>query len=91
MRKNTDWKEFIPQETKDECTDSLKLNLKDVEEILDGEKIGLHYKDPEGIQPQAISYQELIAPLVTIIADLLDRVKILEKIISVQHKENGSN
>jgi hypothetical protein len=34
MRKNTDWKEFIPQETKDECTDSLKLNLKEVEERL---------------------------------------------------------
>lgn len=35
MRKNTDWKEFIPQETKDECTDSLKLSLKEVEEILE--------------------------------------------------------
>jgi len=34
MKKNTDWKEFIPQETKDECTDSLKLNLKEVEERL---------------------------------------------------------
>lgn len=35
MRKNTNWKEFIPQETKDECTDSLKLSLREVEEILE--------------------------------------------------------
>ncbi len=43
------------------------------------EKLGLHFKDPENILPQAVCYTELIAPMVQIINDLLLRVSELEK------------
>jgi LPS sulfotransferase NodH len=51
----------------------------EVEKALDGERLGLHYRDPEGIHLQSIGYQELIAPLIKIINNLLERVEILEK------------
>jgi hypothetical protein len=51
----------------------------EIEEVLEGERLGLHYKDPEEKNPQAVGYQELIAPLVKIINDLVARVENLEK------------
>ena len=54
----------------------------EIEKAISGEKLGLHYRDPEGKNFQAIGYQELIAPLIKIINDLLIRVEILEKKIN---------
>jgi hypothetical protein len=51
----------------------------EIEKVIHGETLGLHYSDPENKLPQSIGYQELIAPLVKIINDLLIRVEILEK------------
>ena len=63
----------------DTTTKRFGFIAQEIEEVLDGEKLGLHYRDPEGKNPQSIGYQELIAPLVKIINDLMVRIEILEK------------
>jgi hypothetical protein len=63
----------------DKGTKRFGFIAQEIEEVLDGEKLGLHYRDPEGNNPQAVGYQELIAPLVKIINDLMVRIEILEK------------
>ena len=50
----------------------------EVEQVLT-ERLGLHSSDPEGKNPQSIAYQELVAPFVKIINNLLERVEFLEK------------
>jgi hypothetical protein len=58
----------------DPCTKRFGFIAQEVEKSLGGEKLGLHYRDPEGKNHQSICYQELIAPLVKIINDLLNKV-----------------
>jgi hypothetical protein len=63
----------------DTSTKRFGFIAQEIEKALDGERLGLHYRDPEGKHPQAVGYQELIAPLIKIINNLMDRVEILEK------------
>jgi hypothetical protein len=56
------------------------LIAQEVEEMFKGENLGLHYKQlgENGKEQQYLSYLELIAPLIKVVNELVERVKFLE-------------